>query len=130
MQIVLVINAIFFVVEFFFGILARSTALLADSLDMLGDTLVYALSLCVLSRSIKWKATASIAKGIVMVAFGVGVLIEAAYKALAGQMPVYETMGIIGILALLANAICFILCININPIISICVLRGSAPATM
>ena len=44
-----------------------------------------------------------------MVAFGIGVLTEAAHKALAGQMPVYETMGTIGILALLANAICFFL---------------------
>jgi cation diffusion facilitator family transporter len=109
LRMVLVINAIFFVIEFLFGILARSTALLADSLDMLGDTLVYALSLYVLSRSITWKASASIAKGIVMMAFGVGVLIQAAYKTLSAQMPVYETMGIIGMLALLANVTCCIL---------------------
>jgi Co/Zn/Cd efflux system component len=42
---VLVINALMFVVEAGAGLLAGSTALLADSLDMLGDALVYGFSL-------------------------------------------------------------------------------------
>ena len=109
LRIVLAINAVFFVVEFLAGILANSTALLADSLDMLGDTLVYGLSLYVLSRSVQWKTGASVAKGLLMVAFGVGVLAEAGYKVMAGQAPTYETMGIVGVLALLANSICFAL---------------------
>jgi Co/Zn/Cd efflux system component len=54
--IVLIINAVFFVVEAAAGLLANSTALLADSLDMLGDSLVYGFSLYVLSRSAAWKA--------------------------------------------------------------------------
>jgi cation diffusion facilitator family transporter len=109
LRIVLAINAAFFVIEFVAGILAHSTALLADSLDMLGDSLVYGLSLYVLSRSPRWKVSAAIAKGGIMVAFGIGVLIEAVYKAVAGQVPIYETIGIVGVLALLANAFCFAL---------------------
>jgi cation diffusion facilitator family transporter len=109
LRIVLAINAAFFVIEFVAGILAYSTALLADSLDMLGDSLVYGLSLYVLSRSPRWKVSAAIAKGGIMVAFGIGVLIEAVYKAVAGQVPIYETIGIVGVLALLANAFCFAL---------------------
>ena len=109
LRIVLAINAAFFVIEFVAGILAHSTALLADSLDMLGDSLVYGLSLYVLSRSTRWKVSAAIAKGGIMVAFGIGVLIEAVYKAVAGQVPIYETIGIVGVLALLANAFCFAL---------------------
>ncbi len=42
---VLAINAVLFVAEFTVGWIARSTALLADSLDMLGDAFVYAFSL-------------------------------------------------------------------------------------
>jgi Co/Zn/Cd efflux system component len=61
LRIVLAINAAFFVIEFVAGILAYSTALLADSLDMLGDSLVYGLSLYVLSRSPRWKVSAAIA---------------------------------------------------------------------
>jgi len=45
LTIVLVINAVLFVVEATAGMLAHSTALLADSLDMLGDSLVYGFSL-------------------------------------------------------------------------------------
>ena len=107
--VVLVINAVLFVVEAGAGLLAHSTALLADSLDMLGDSLVYGFSLYVLWRSAEWRATAAILKGIVMAAFGVGVLAEAVYKATAAVVPVAETMGIIGLLVLFGNGICFLL---------------------
>ena len=42
---VLVVNAIMFMVEFGAGLVSGSSALLADSLDMLGDSLVYGFSL-------------------------------------------------------------------------------------
>ena len=107
--VVLVINAVLFVVEAGAGLLAHSTALLADSLDMLGDSLVYGFSLYVLWRSAEWKAIAAVLKGIVMAAFGIGVLAEAVYKVTAAVVPVAETMGIIGLLVLLGNGLCFLL---------------------
>jgi cation diffusion facilitator family transporter len=109
LTIVLVINAVLFFVEAAAGLLAHSTALLADSLDMLGDSLVYGFSLYVLWRSAEWKAVAAIVKGVVMAVFGVGVLTEAVYKMLAGVVPSAETMGIIGLLVLVGNAVCFFL---------------------
>ena len=63
---VLAINAAMFVVEATAGVLASSTALLADSLDMLGDALVYGFSLFVLARSVRWQASAALAKGAFM----------------------------------------------------------------
>jgi cation diffusion facilitator family transporter len=107
--VVLVINAVLFVVEAGAGLLAHSTALLADSLDMFGDSLVYGFSLYVLWRSAEWKALAAIFKGIVMALFGVGVLAEALYKMAAGVVPSAETMGIIGVLVLIGNGVCFFL---------------------
>jgi len=107
--IVLVINAVLFVVEAAAGLLANSTALLADSLDMLGDSLVYGFSLYVLWRSAQWKATAAALKGAIMATFGAGVLIGAVYKTLTGVLPVAETMGIIGLVVLLGNGLCFLL---------------------
>lgn len=107
--IVLAINALMFAVEGTAGLLAHSTALLADALDMLGDALVYGFSLFVLDRSARWQAGASLAKGAFMLAFGVGVLAEAIHKALVPVMPNAETMGAIGMLALLANLVCFTL---------------------
>jgi len=109
LTVVLVINAVLFVVEAAAGLVAHSTALLADSLDMLGDALVYGFSLYVLWRSAEWKAAAAVLKGAIMAVFGVGVLIEAVYKAIAGVVPMAETMGIIGLLVLLGNGLCFLL---------------------
>lgn len=107
--IVLVINTAMFFIEGTAGLLANSTSLLADALDMLGDALVYGFSLFVLERSVRWQAGAALAKGVFMLAFGLGVLGEAAYKVSVPLMPGVETMGIIGGLALAANLICFIL---------------------
>ena len=106
---VLIINGILFVVEAAAGLLANSTALLADSLDMLGDSLVYGFSLYVLWRSAAWKAKAALLKGAVMAMFGVGVLLEVTYKTISGIVPSAETMGVIGLLVLLGNGICFLL---------------------
>ena len=109
LQLVLAINAAMFCVEFGAGLLARSTALLGDSLDMLGDTLVYAFSLYVLSKSNRWQAGSALLKGLVMLAFGIGVLVDAALKLQAGVIPVVGAMVGIGVLALAANTVCFAL---------------------
>lgn len=67
-----------FFIESAAGPLAYSTSLMADSLDMLGDALVYGFSFVVLTRLARWKAGAALAKGSFMLAFGLGVLREAA----------------------------------------------------
>lgn len=105
--IVLGINALMFVVEGGAGLLAHSTSLLADALDMLGDALVYGFSLFALARSVRWQAGAALAKGGFMLAFGLAVLAEAAYKVFHPVMPGVEAMGVIGTLALAANIVCF-----------------------
>ena len=107
--IVLAINALMFLAEGWAGLLAHSTSLLADALDMLGDALVYGFSLFVLARSVRWQASAALAKGGFMFAFGVGVLGEAAYKAFHPIMPNVEAMGVVGGIALAANLVCFFL---------------------
>lgn len=106
---VLVINAVLFVAEFVVGWAARSTALLADSLDMLGDSLVYAFSLWVLHRGARWRARASLSKGIVQAAFGILVLGQAAWKLSSGGDVDASAMGIMGLIALAGNAWCFYL---------------------
>lgn len=106
---VLGINAAMFVVEFGSGWLARSTALLGDSLDMLGDASVYALSLYALHRGARWQARASLAKGLAMLGFGGVVCAEAIGKLLTGAIPTASIMGAVGLLALAANALCFFL---------------------
>lgn len=106
LKIVLLINAAMFVIEMTAGILASSTALIADSLDMFGDALVYGFSLYVIYRDETWQASAALFKGAIMAAFGIFVLSEAVYKAVVPVVPVAEAMGLIGLLALAANLAC------------------------
>ena len=106
---VLILNAAMFVAEIGAGLLAGSVALLADSLDMLGDALVYGFSLHVVHRSAQWKAGAALAKAAVMGAFGLFVLGQLLYKLAYPQAPLVETMGPIATLALAVNAVCFAL---------------------
>ena len=106
---VLLINAAMFVVEVTAGVLSGSTALLADSLDMLGDALVYGLSLFVVARSVRWKAASALAKGGIMALFGLFVLGQAIYKVIIPETPAAVTIGSVGILALVANGACLAL---------------------
>jgi Co/Zn/Cd efflux system component len=48
LRVVLAINVAMFFIEFLGGLVGRSTALLADSVDMLGYSIVYGFSLYVL----------------------------------------------------------------------------------
>jgi cation diffusion facilitator family transporter len=106
---VFIINSAMFATEAAAGWWAHSTSLLADSLDMFGDALVYAFSLYVLTRGPRGQACAALAKGLIMLGFGLGVLAEAGWKLVQPVMPGIEVMGAIGFLALAANTLCFLL---------------------
>lgn len=103
---VLWINAAMFLAEFGAGLLAHSTALLADSVDMLGDAIVYGFSLYVVHRGTMWQARAALLKGATMAAFGVGVLVEVALKIARGVVPTADLMAGVGVIALGANVLC------------------------
>ena len=104
LRIVLWINAVMFVVELVAGLASHSTALLADSVDMLGDAIVYGFSLYVLGRGVVWQARAALLKGGIMAAFGAGVLAEVGVKIARGLVPAADVMTGVGALALAANA--------------------------
>lgn len=107
--VVLSINMVMFVGEFGAGWWAGSTALLGDSLDMLGDALVYGLSLFVVARSVRWKAVSAAAKGALMLVLGLLVLGEALDKTLSGHVPNSSFMMGVGAVALVANLVCLFL---------------------
>ena len=109
LKLVLFVNAAMFAIELVSGLLAGSVALVADSLDMLGDALVYGFSLYVVARGVLWKARAAVAKATVMGLFGVFVFAQLLYKLAFPQVPVFETMGAVGALALAANSLCLAL---------------------
>jgi Co/Zn/Cd efflux system component len=109
LHIVLWINVAMFFAEFISGVLANSTALLADSVDMLGDAMVYGFSLYVVARGTVWQTRVALLKGLIMAAFGFGVLAQVIVKVLTGVAPSAGIMGGIGFLALTANGICLAL---------------------
>ena len=103
---VLVINAVMFVLEFGAGIVAGSTALMADATDMLGDALVYGVSIYAITRSDRWKAGAAMFKGVFILALGVGIVLNVIAKVQSGIPPSSTLMLVFGGLALVANLAC------------------------
>jgi len=107
--IVMLINFAMFAIEFSGGLLARSSAVMADSVDMFGDATVYALSLYALSRGPMWEAGAALAKGAIILAFGIAVIVEISDKIANGVAPSSGLMLVFGSAALVANVTCFAL---------------------
>ena len=70
--IVLLLNAIMFVAQFSAAVIGHSTSLLADSLDMLGDAITYAVSLYALEKGSKWQTGAALFKASLILLFSVG----------------------------------------------------------
>lgn len=107
--IVLAVNAVMFVLEFGAGLAAGSTALMADASDMLGDALVYGVSIYALARSAAWKAGAAMFKGVFILLLGIGAGINAVIKVGSGIPPSSTLMLLFGGLALAANLFCLVL---------------------
>lgn len=103
--IALFINLTMFFVELIGGAYAHSSALWADSLDFFGDAVNYGISLAVLGASLYWRATVALMKGLSMALFGLVVIAKTAYAYVQGIPPEAMTMGVIGVLALIANVI-------------------------
>lgn len=106
---VLLINAAMFVIEFSAGIRAESLSLTGDSLDMLGDALVYASSLYVVNKGRKAQAGSAFFKGVIMFLFAIAVFARAIYQLFADVTPAATLMSMIGAIALLANLTCLLL---------------------
>lgn len=104
--VVMLINLAMFVAEFGGGFVARSSALMADSVDMLGDAFVYALSLYALHRGARWEAGAAMVKGGIILVFGLAIIAEIADKIVNGVPPSSTLMLAFGSMALVANLIC------------------------
>jgi cation diffusion facilitator family transporter len=106
---VLAINAVMFVVELGAGLFAGSTALLSDSLDNLGDALTYGLSIYAISKGARSKARVAVFKGVLILAAALFVLLQVGYRSVYGATPLFEAMGLVSLLALIANSACLAL---------------------
>jgi Co/Zn/Cd efflux system component len=87
----------------------KSTALLADSLDNLGDALTYGLSLYAVSRSTAVKAKVALFKGGLIFLAAVAVAAQITYKFFVPSLPIFEVMAAFSLLGLAANSLCLFL---------------------
>lgn len=103
---VLLINAIMF------GVIAAASwwggtaALMADSVDNLGDAITYAASLWAVARGRTAKARVAILKGCLILAAAAAVTVNAIHKVMVAAAPDVGIMGGFSLLALSANLVC------------------------
>jgi len=105
----LIINGAMFVIEIAAGLMAGSVSLQADALDFLGDVANYGISLFVIGMALRYRAKAALIKGATMGLFGLWVISAVVLHIVYGTLPHAATMGKVGFMALVANAIVFAL---------------------
>ena len=106
------INATMFFVEMTVGILADSTALIADSMDMLADAVVYGIGIYAVGKSILHKAKAAQISGYFQLLLGVIILIDITRRLFLGSEPISSLMIGMGFIALIANVVCLVIIRN------------------
>lgn len=109
LQIVLGINAVMFLVIVAAALYGRSSALLSDSLDNLGDALTYGLSLFAVSKNAVVKAKVALFKGGLIFLAACTVAVQVVFKLMYPTLPIFEVMGAFSLLGLAANSLCLFL---------------------
>ena len=107
---VLIINFSFFLIEMLAGILSSSMGLVADSLDMLADSIVYGLALMAVGGTMVIKKKVARFAGYFQIILAILGFLEV-IRRFAGfeKMPDFQTMIFVSIGALLANIVCLYL---------------------
>lgn len=109
LRLLLAINAVMFVVEMVWGLIAQSTGLIADSLDMFADAAVYGLALYAVGRAAALKTRAAHLAGWLQMILALGALGEVIRRFLFGSDPESSLMMTVGAVALVANVACLVL---------------------
>ena len=109
LRIVLGVNAVMFLVIVAAALYGRSSALLSDSLDNLGDALTYGLSLYVVARGGVAKARVALFKGGLIFLAACAVIGQIVSRLMNPTLPVFEIMGVFSLLGLAANSFCLYL---------------------
>lgn len=89
------------------GLSADSSALIANGLDNLSDSVVYVITLMALGRTPVWKRGAARVSGVLLIIFAAGVIFDVGRRALAGTDPIGSMMMWMALAAAAVNLICF-----------------------
>lgn len=100
---VIALNAIMFAVEIVAGTLAGSMSLQADAMDFAADAATYGLTLYMIGRPLRWRATAALVKAGSLALMGSYVLGATLYRVFVTETPEPLVMGAVGAAALAVN---------------------------
>ena len=104
---VLGINFSLFLIELTTGVLSKPMGLVADNLDMLADSFVYALSLFAVGGTLARKKRISTLAGFFQIALAIIGFVEVVRRFIGvADIPNFSTMIGVSLLALIANTIC------------------------
>ncbi len=103
LRVAIVLNATMFVIGMAAGLWAQSSGLLADALDMLADASAFALALTATSRGAVFKHHAATWSGAVLLALGIGIVLDAVRRGLFGSAPQGPTMMAFSLASLAVN---------------------------
>jgi Co/Zn/Cd efflux system component len=109
LRLLLGINALMFVVELGAGLIAQSTGLIADSLDMFADAAVYGVALYAVGHSVKMQVRAAHVAGVLQLLLALGVLAEVVRRFAFGSEPESLLMMAVAFVALVAKTSCLML---------------------
>lgn len=104
--VVLILNALLFAALGIGGVIADSSALLANAVDNASDSVVYLISFLAVGRAIAWKRRAARVSGVLLLVFAAGVLIDAGRRWWFGAEPIGWTMIGLAVIAAVVNLIC------------------------
>lgn len=104
---VLVLNGGMFFVEFTAGWLGQSSGLMADSLDMLADAMVYMVGLYAVGKAIQYKAKAALLNGRLQLLLAGLIMLDVIVRLVTGHQPQSNIMLIVSCVALTVNVFCF-----------------------
>jgi Co/Zn/Cd efflux system component len=103
---VLAINIIFFALELTTGIISYSMGLVADSLDMLADSIVYGLALFAVGGTMTRKKNIAKSAGYFQLTLAIYGFIEVIRRFVGTEtVPAFQTMIIVSISALIGNGL-------------------------
>jgi Co/Zn/Cd efflux system component len=106
LKIVLAINAGMFAGEAIGALVADSSALLADSLDMFADAAVYGIALFGVHRARATQFKAARISGVLQLLLAIGALAEVVRRVVVGSEPEAPLMVVVALAALTANVTC------------------------
>ena len=107
--VVLILNALLFVGLGVGGLLADSSALIANAADNASDSAVYLLSFLAVGRGLHWKRRGARLSGILLLVFAGAVILDVARRWLFGAEPFGITMMAMAVVAAAINLVCLML---------------------